>query len=137
VLAAVGRPLLFASVDGELARASGVPVAALSVAFLLLLGLAVAATSQLTGALLVFSLLVGPPATAQVLTPRPGLSLALAVTLGLLVTWLGLAIAYFSVYPVGFWITSLSFGIYLAARLARRRSRQPGFAPREHGRVHA
>jgi zinc/manganese transport system permease protein len=137
VLAAVGRPLLFASVDGELARASGVPVAALSVAFLLLLGLAVAATSQLTGALLVFSLLVGPPATAQVLTPRPGLSLALAVTLGLLVTWLGLAIAYFSVYPVGFWITSLSFGIYLAARLARRRSRQSGFPPREHGRVHA
>jgi zinc/manganese transport system permease protein len=137
VLAAVGRPLLFASVDGELARASGVPVATLSAGFLLLLGLAVAATSQLTGALLVFSLLVGPPATAQVLTPRPGLSLALAVTIGLLVTWLGLAIAYFSLYPVGFWITSLSFGVYLAARVARRWSRRPASPQREGGHAHA
>ncbi len=118
-LAAVARPLLFASVDADVARASGVPVAALSVGFLLLLGLAVAATSQITGALLVFALLVTPAATAQRVTSRPALSLALSVAIGLAVTWVGLAIAYFSIYPVGFYVTTLSFGLYLLARVAR------------------
>jgi zinc/manganese transport system permease protein len=119
LLAAVARPLLFASVDADVARASGVPVTALSAGFLLLLGLAVAATSQITGALLVFALLVTPAATAQLVTPRPALSLALSVAIALLVTWLGLAIAYFSVYPVGFYVTSLSFGLYVVVRAWR------------------
>lgn len=116
-LALAARPLLFASVDAEVARAAGVPVRVLSAGFLLLLGLAVAATSQITGVLLVFTLLVTPAATAQVLTARPGLSLALSVAIALLVTWLGLAIAYYSIYPVGFWITSLSFGLYVLVRV--------------------
>jgi zinc/manganese transport system permease protein len=120
VLGAIARPLLFASVDADVARASGVPVAALSTGFLLLLGLAVAATSQITGALLVFALLVTPAATAQLITPRPGLSLALSAAIALLVTWLGLAIAYFSIYPVGFYVTSLSFGLYVLVWLVRR-----------------
>jgi zinc/manganese transport system permease protein len=117
-LAALGRPLLFASVDGAVARAAGVPTRALGVAFLLLLGLAVAATAQITGALLVFALLVTPAATAQQITARPGPGLALSVGLALTVTWIGLAIAYFSPYPVGFWVTSLSFGLFVAVRLA-------------------
>ncbi|HEY7630653.1 MAG TPA: metal ABC transporter permease [Thermoleophilaceae bacterium] len=116
VLAFIARPLFFASVDADVARASGVPVAALSTGFLLLLGLAVAATAQITGALLVFALLVTPAATAQLITSRPGRSLALSVVLGLAVTWLGLTIAYYSVYPVGFYVTSLSFGLYVLAR---------------------
>jgi zinc/manganese transport system permease protein len=120
VLGAIARPLLFASVDADVARATGVPVALLSTGFLLLLGLAVAATSQITGALLVFALLVTPAATAQLITPRPGLSLALSVAIGLAVTWAGLAIAYFSIYPVGFYVTSLSFGLYVLVRLVRR-----------------
>jgi zinc/manganese transport system permease protein len=118
-LVAIGRPLFFASVDGELALATGVPVAALATGFLVLLGLAVAATSQITGALLVFALLVTPPATAQLVTQRPGRSLLLSVAIALVVTWLGLAIAYFSIYPVGFYVTSLSFGLYVAARVWR------------------
>lgn len=117
VLAAIARPLLFASVDGTVARAAGVPTRALGVVFLLLLGLAVAATAEITGALLVFALLVGPAATAQQITARPGPGLALAVALALAVTWIGLTIAYFSPYPVGFWVTSLSFGLYLAVRI--------------------
>src|SRR5436190_1066528 len=128
VLGLIARPLLFASVDADVARASGVPVAALSTGFLLLLGLAVAATSQITGALLVFALLVTPAATAQLITPRPGLSLALSVAIGLAVTWAGLAIAYFSIYPVGFYVTSLSFGLYVLVRVGRalvRRRRTP------------
>lgn len=119
VLAAIARPLLFASVDAGVARAAGVPTALLGLAFLLLLGSAVAATAQITGALLVFALLVAPAASAQQVTARPARGLALSVAFALAVTWLGLGIAYFSPYPVGFWVTSLSFGLYLAARLAR------------------
>ena len=119
-LAAVGRPLLLASLDPEVARARGVPVRALDAGFLLILGLAVGATSQITGALLVFALLVAPPAAAQALTPRPGLSLALSVVLALLVMWVGLGISYFSVYPLGFFVTTLAFGVYVLARGRRR-----------------
>lgn len=121
-LALVGRPLLLATLDPEVARARGIPVRALDVCFLLILGLAVAATSQITGALLVFALLVAPPAAAQALTSRPVLSLALSVVFALLVTWVGLAIAYYSIYPLGFFVTSLAFGLYVIARLVRARA---------------
>jgi zinc/manganese transport system permease protein len=117
VLAA--RPLFFASVDADVARAEGVPVGLLGFAFLLVLGLSVAATSQITGALLVFALLVTPAATAHQLTSRPARGVALSVALALGVTWLGLALAYFSIYPVGFYVTSLSFALYVLVRLAR------------------
>jgi zinc/manganese transport system permease protein len=134
-LAALARPLLFASVDGEAAAARGLPVQALSIAFLALLGLAVAATSQITGVMLVFALLVTPAASAQALTTRPGLSIGITVALGLVVVWLGLGISYYSVYPAGFFITVISFALYLLARLlavalARRtRERAPAGAP--------
>ena len=68
-------------------------------AFLLVLGLAVAATAQITGVLLVFALLVAPAATAQLITPRIAPSLLLSVAIGVLVTWLGLALAYFTNTP--------------------------------------
>ena len=113
------RPLLFASVDPDVARAAGVPVGLLGFAFLLMLGLAVAETSQITGALLVFALLVTPAATAHELTDRPWLGITISIALALTVTWLGLTLAFFSVYPVGFYITSLSFALYVLVRLAR------------------
>jgi zinc/manganese transport system permease protein len=118
-VALAARPLLFASVDADVARAAGVPVRLLGVGFLLTLGLSVAATSQITGALLVFALLVTPAATAHQITARPFLGVALSVVIALAVTWIGLALAYFSVYPVGFYVTSLAFGLYLLARLGR------------------
>src|SRR5205814_8941324 len=118
------RPLFFASVDSAVARASGVPVRSLGFGFLLVLGLSVAETSQITGALLVFALLVTPAATAHRLTARPGLGIALSVALALAVTWLGLALAYFSIYPVGFFVTSLSFGLYVLVRLGRALGRE-------------
>jgi zinc/manganese transport system permease protein len=122
VLTALARPLLFASIDREVARAGGVPVALLDALFLLVLGLAIAATSQLTGALLVFALLVAPPAAAQQLTLRPVAGLILSVAIALLTIWLALAIAYFSIYPVGFYVTTIGFAIYVIARLAGRRA---------------
>jgi zinc/manganese transport system permease protein len=117
VLVALGRPLLFASVDAEVAAARGVPVTVLSGAFLLLLGMTVAATSQITGVLLVLALLVGPAASAQAITARPGPSLALTLAIGLFVAWLGLGLSYFSVYPAGVFIATVAFAVYLLARL--------------------
>ena len=119
LLALAGRPLVFASLDEGGAAAAGVPVRLLATAFLLLLGLTVAATAQITGTLLVFTLLVTPAATAQALTTRPVAGIALAIAIVLLVTWAGLGIAYFSPLPAGFWITSLSFGLFVLARLGR------------------
>jgi zinc/manganese transport system permease protein len=122
VVALVYRPLLFASVDPDVAAARGIPARALSVVFLVVLGVAVAAAAQITGALLVFALLVVPAAAAQVVTARPAWSLALAVGLGLAIAWLGLAIAYYSPYPVGFWISAVALLTYGAARLYARAS---------------
>ena len=94
------------------------PVRALSIAFLLLLGLAVAATSQVTGPLLVFALLVMPAASAQALTARPAAEpRADASRSALPVVWLGLGLAYFSLYPAGFFIATVAFAVYLLARL--------------------
>jgi zinc/manganese transport system permease protein len=118
LVAVAARPLLFASIDADVAGAAGVPVRLLGFGFLLILGLAVAATSQITGALLVFALLVTPAATARQLTSRPLLGVALSVAIALVVTWLGLALAYFSIYPVGFYVTSLAFALYVGVRLA-------------------
>ncbi|WP_369354906.1 metal ABC transporter permease [Streptomyces sp. cg2] len=116
VLALIGRPLLFASIDPQVAAGRGVPVRALSVAFLVLLGAATAEASQITGTLLVFALMVIPAATAQTITARPGLSLALAVSLAFAATWLGLTAAYYSPYPLGFFVTSFAFAGYVIAR---------------------
>ncbi|RAG84127.1 metal ABC transporter permease [Streptacidiphilus pinicola] len=119
VLAAVGRPLLFASVDPQVAAARGVPVRGLSIAFLVLLGVATAEAAQITGALLVFALMVLPAATAQVLTARPGLSLLLTAVLGFTVTWAGLVAGFYWNYPLGFFVTSFAFGLFLLAHGAR------------------
>lgn len=125
VLTIVWRPLLFASVDEGVARARGVPTRLLGVGFLLLLGLAVAETAQITGALLVFALLVAPPATAQLITSRIAPSVLLSVALGVLITWVGLALAYFYGYPAGFYITTIAFGTYAMARTARNLAARP------------
>jgi zinc/manganese transport system permease protein len=118
--AVAGRPLLYASVDPAGAEARGVSVRLLDPAFLLALGLAVAATAQITGVLLVFALLVAPPAAAQLLTPRVGLGLALSAAIGLAVTWLSLTASYYTDYPVGFYVTTFGFVAYVAASLWQR-----------------
>jgi len=128
VLAVIARPLFFATVDPDVARARGVPTRVVAFVYLLLLACAAAEVSQITGVLLVFALLVMPAAAAQQLTARPGRSLALAIALGLGVTWLGLGVGYFSPYPVGFWVTTFGFATYVVAvggrALATRRARR-------------
>jgi zinc/manganese transport system permease protein len=121
-LAIGGRQLLFASVDPDVAEARGVPVVALGVAFLLLLGFAAAEASQITGSLLVFALLVIPAATAQRLTARPAVSITLSVILAVAVTWLGLAAAYYSSYPIGFFVTTFGFAAFTVAQIVTHRA---------------
>jgi zinc/manganese transport system permease protein len=115
VLAVLGRPLWFISIDPELAAARGVPVKALSALFLIISGLAVASVSLITGVLLVFSLLVAPAAAAQQLAKRPLWGFLLAVLIGELVVWSSLSIAFFTVLPVGFLVTTFGFAAYLTA----------------------
>ncbi len=113
------RPLLYASVDQDLARAKGVPTLALSVAFMAVLALAVTDAVQVVGVLLIFALIVTPAAIAIRFTSRPGFAIATAVALSLTFTWLGLAISYYSPHPVSFFITTLAFATYLAVRAAQ------------------
>jgi zinc/manganese transport system permease protein len=115
ILGFIGRPLFFASIDPAVAAARGVRVRLLNTIYLVLLGCAAAATSQITGVLLVFALLVMPAATAQRLTARPAASFALTIAFGVMTAWLGLAAAYFSIYPVGFYVTTFGFTGYVLA----------------------
>ncbi|HUE59512.1 MAG TPA: metal ABC transporter permease [Acidimicrobiales bacterium] len=118
-LIAMYRPLLYSSVDQDLARAKGVPTLALSVAFMAVLALAVTDAVQVVGVLLIFALVVTPAAIAVRFTSRPSLAIATGVALALVFTWLGLAISYYSPHPVSFFITTLAFVTYLAVRLAQ------------------
>ena len=113
---AVFRPLLFASLDEEVAQSRGVPVRVLSVAFMLILAIAASAATQVIGALLAVALIVAPAASAQRLTDRPGRAVALAVALGLGIVWAGLTIAYWLPYPASFFITSLAAATYAVSR---------------------
>jgi zinc/manganese transport system permease protein len=130
VLAVIGRPLLFTSIDTDVAAAHGVPTRVLSAGFLILLGATAAAAAQITGALLVFALLVLPAATAQRITARPAAGLTLSVLLALATVWVALFVAYYSPYPIGFWLTSIGFATYATATAAttwraRYRTRNP------------
>ncbi len=124
ILALVARPLFFASIDPDVAAARGVPVSLLSVVFFLLLGVATAEASQITGSLLIFALLVLPAATAERLTARPGVSIVITVAIALLVTWIGLALSYYNNYPIGFHVTSLAFGAYVLAYVFQAAARR-------------
>jgi zinc/manganese transport system permease protein len=122
----LGRPLLFASVDPDVAGATGVPSRALALGLLVLLGAVTAEVSQITGSLLVFALLVLPAATAQQLTERIWLSVALSVFFALAAVWVALFVAFYSPYPIGFWLTAVSFTAYLAARGVKSLAGQGG-----------
>jgi zinc/manganese transport system permease protein len=117
LMAVIYRPLLFASLDEDVAEARGVPVRALSVAFLLMVAVAVTAAVQVVGVLLIFSLLVTPAAIADRVCRTPRWGIAVCVVLSLLFVWAGLAVAYYSRFPVGFVISGLAFTGYLLARL--------------------
>jgi zinc/manganese transport system permease protein len=123
LLAAVYRPLLFASLDEEVAEARGIRVGAVGLGFMVLLALAVSEAVQVSGVLLIFALLVAPGAIAGRVFRRPAAALALSAGLAMLITWVSLGLAFYTPYPVSFYVTSLAFVAYLAARAAGRGSR--------------
>lgn len=120
-LAIIARPLTFLSLQPEFAEAKGVPARRVSTAFLMIVAVAVAEASQIVGVLLVFTLLVGPAAAALALTRRLWAAVWLCVAFALLESWGGLTLAYYSDWPVSFWITLLSGAVY-AASLSRGRA---------------
>jgi zinc/manganese transport system permease protein len=115
-LAAIMRPLIFSSLQPELAEAKGVPLRFISIAFLAIVALAVAESAQIVGILLVFSLMVGPPATAQRLVTGLWSGMALSAVIALADAWLGIAIAYQTDWPVSFCIALLSALGYFVTR---------------------
>ncbi|MDQ3810560.1 MAG: metal ABC transporter permease [Chloroflexota bacterium] len=118
-LAIMFRPLLFASVDAEIADARGVPVRGLSVAFMVLLAITVSASVQVVGVLLIFALLILPAAAAQQVTAQPGRAIALAVGMAVLDVWIGLLVGFYVPFPPSFFITTLAFLTFVGARSAQ------------------
>ncbi|MBI3688206.1 MAG: metal ABC transporter permease [Actinobacteria bacterium] len=119
VVLAVARPLLFASVDGDVARARGVPTRALGVVFLAATAAAVAEATQVVGALLVLGLLAAPAGAASRLTARPYRALALSVLIAVLSVWVGVSASYLlPKAPPSFTIVATATVIYLVAGMA-------------------
>src|SRR5215469_10050543 len=116
-LAVIYRPLLFASLDADVAEARGVPVGLVSLVFMLILAVAVAVAVQVIGVLLIFALIITPAAIAERITARPALNLWIAAALALLFTWAGLVVAYVQPFPVSVFITSFAFAAYVLVRL--------------------
>ncbi|MFC4591704.1 metal ABC transporter permease [Sphaerisporangium corydalis] len=117
-LAVMWRPLTFASLDPDVAAARGVPVRALSPVFTVVLGLAVAVSIQVVGALLVLSLIVTPAAAAMRVTAAPLLVASLSVAFAVVSVVGGILLALGSSVPISPYVTTLSFTIYLACRAA-------------------
>lgn len=121
-LAVIARPLIFATLDPELAEAKGLSLRLVSVLFLLIVGVAAAEAVQVVGILLVFALMVGPGAAAARLTAGLKAGVGLAVVLALAETWAGITLAYMTDGPPTFWITLLSSAVYAFALLMPQRS---------------
>jgi zinc/manganese transport system permease protein len=116
----IWRPLTFASVDAEVAAARGVPTKALSIVFMLLLGLAVAASVQIVGALLVLSLLVTPAAAALRVSSSPILTPILSVVFAVTSVIGGILLALGAGLPISPYVTTVSFLIYLVCRVVEK-----------------
>ena len=112
VLLLIARPLLFASLDPDVAAARGVPVRVLNLSFMVLLAVTVSEATLAVGALLVFALLLLPAAIAHQLVIRPFIALALASGIAVLFTWLGIAIGFYTGYPSSVCISLLAFVCY-------------------------
>lgn len=110
------RPLLLSSALPEVAEARGVPPRRMELAFLLVMALATSMTVPVVGALLMFSLMIGPAAAARSLTARPGLAMALSVLIALVTVWVAIAASYQSNWPLGFFVGVIGAAFFLAGK---------------------
>jgi zinc/manganese transport system permease protein len=115
-IALLHRPLLLSSLLPEVARARGVSTFAMELAFLLVLALATTMTVPVVGTLLIFSLMIGPPAAARSFTSRPLVAMGLSVVIALATVWAAIAAAYATNYPVSFFVGATGAGCYAAGR---------------------
>jgi zinc/manganese transport system permease protein len=129
-MALIWRPLMFTSVDPEVAAARGLPAGLLSVAFTLLLGLAVSLAVQVVGALLVLSLLVTPAAAAFRVTASPVLAPVLSTVFAVVSAVGGILLALGGSIPISPFVTTISFAIYLVCRVVSARRRRGGWGTR-------
>ena len=127
-LLAIARPLLFVSLDPEVATSRGVPIRVLTALFLILVAITVAESVQAVGALLVFALMVTPAAVAQNLTTSPYAGMALSAAVAVLAAWLGLTLAFYISYPASFFITALAFGMFIVSLAMNRIHRKAASA---------
>jgi zinc/manganese transport system permease protein len=112
------RPLLLSSVVPEVAEARGVRSRYIDLAFLVILALATAMAVPVVGSLLIFSLLIGPPAAARAFTNRPLIAMGLSVLVALLTVWIAIAVSYETDLPVGFFVGTISAVAYAVGRAA-------------------
>lgn len=124
VLLFIGRPLLFASLDPDVAAAQGVPVRLLGLCFMVLLAVTVSFATMAVGALLVFALLLLPAAIAHQVTSQPFLALAIAAGLAVAVTWLGITVGFYTSYPSSVCISLLAVAGYVAVVGGHRERRK-------------
>lgn len=124
-IAFVFRPLLFASVNSQVAEAKGVPVRGLSIAFMVLLGITITMAVQAVGTLLLFALVVTPAATALILTARPVLAMAVSAVIGLVSVWSGLVLSAMFDLPPSFVIVTIACGVWFVVWAGDRMPR-PG-----------
>ena len=136
-LAVIARPLLFASLQPELAEARGVPLRLVSVLFLAIVAVATAESAQIVGVLLVFALMVGPAAAAQRLTSRLGRGSHWRRLLAVAEAWAGLTLAFYTDWPTSFWITALSGGDVPSVRPPAHVSSEAGSTIIDEGRQRA
>ena len=125
-IALVYRPLLLSSVLAEVGEARGVSAFRMELCFLLVLALASTMTVPVVGTLLIFSLMIGPPAAARSFTDRPLVAMGLSVAIALVTVWSAIAASYQTNYPVGFFVGTISAGAYALGRAwAAWRGRRP------------
>ncbi|WP_115281585.1 metal ABC transporter permease [Mycolicibacterium tokaiense] len=132
-IAAIFRPLLFASVNAEVAEAKGVPVRALSMVFMALLGLAITMAVQAVGTLLLFALVVTPAATAIMLTARPVVAMLVSTVLCLLAVWAGLVLSSIFDLPPSFVVVAIVCTVWLVVwSVVQRAGTVPRVKPSGH-----
>jgi zinc/manganese transport system permease protein len=110
------RPLLLSSALPEVAEARGVPPRRMELAFLIVMALATSMTVPVVGALLMFSLMIGPAAAARSLTARPGLAMTLSVVIALITVWVAIAVSYQSNWPLGFFVGVIGAAFFLGGK---------------------
>jgi zinc/manganese transport system permease protein len=111
------RPLLLNAVSSDLGQARGISSRGINALFLTILALTTAIALPVVGALLVFSLMVGPPSAARFITSRPLAAMALSVLIALATVWSAIALSYECNWPVGFFVGSFAALAYTLARL--------------------